>query len=117
MPKKRKPEPAPIPERKLELINPVGGLPLVYSNHLQFGQSAQDLRIVFGEITDANDQRVEVTRRVQVTIDWLQAKALKEYVSAFVDLYEKKNGSIKVEFERVVNPTLPQIPRMIPDKK
>ena len=119
MPKKSKPpKPSaqPVPNRKTVFVKPLGGTPCLYSNHIQLGQTVFDMRIVFGLITDVNEEKVEVTQQAQVNLSWLEAKALKEFLAAYIAQYEKINGELKTEFEQVSNPVVPQIPRIIPAK-
>jgi hypothetical protein len=104
----------PLPNKKIELIRPKDGLATFYSNHIQLGQTASDVRLVFGEITNVADQIVEVTQRAQITLSWLQAKVLADFLSNHVALFEKRNGPIKTDFAPLVNAPSPSFPRIIP---
>lgn len=106
----------PIPQRKIELIKGPDGIQYVYANNFSIGQTVFDLRLIFGELTDVDDKRLEVTQRVQVTMSWLEAKALAEALAVYVQNYEDSYGSIKAEFTPMQNPKMPEIPKMLPPK-
>jgi Protein of unknown function (DUF3467) len=114
-----KPEPdtgSPLTTRKAELVRPKDGMAYFYSNHFQLGQTASDVRIVFGEITNVIEQTVEVTQRAQVTLAWLQAKVLAEFLTAHVRLFEERNGPIQTDFAPLINATPPTFPRVVEPK-
>ncbi len=115
MPKKPKAQVrvSAVPDRKVEFVRPASGTAYVYSNHIQIGQTAFDVRIIFGLITNVTAEKVEVTQQAQVSLSWLEAKALKEFLSAYLAQYEKLNGELKTEFEPISNPVVPQIPRFV----
>jgi hypothetical protein len=96
---------------------PDGGVPLFYSNHFMIGNTVFDLRIVFGEVTDVVPGSVEITNRAQVTMSWLEAKALAEALTVYVKDYESKNGPIKTEFHPITTPPMPQIPHILAPEK
>jgi hypothetical protein len=99
--------------KKLELIRPKDGLACYYANHFQLGQSSSDVRVVFGEITNVDDKSIEVTQRGQLTMSWLQAKVLAEFLTTHVRLFEERNGPIQTEFAPLVNATPPNFPRIV----
>jgi hypothetical protein len=111
MPKQDDPKP-----KTVRYTKPEGGLPLIYTNHFMVGHTVFDLRVIFGEVTDVTDQSVEVTQRAHVTMSWLEAKALAESLAVYVKDYETRNGPIKTEFTPVVNPVMPDIPKIVPAK-
>lgn len=100
-------------QKQIQTVRPKEGMLSVYSNHIALGQTPMDVRIVFGEITDVTEEKIEVTQRVQVNLSWLETKALKEFLTAYVAQYEDRNGTIKTEFEPLSNPTLPPIPNIV----
>src|ERR1700674_2109234 len=116
MPKEKAERSTSAPQRKIVYIKPEGGVPCFYANHLFLGQTVFDARILFGEVTDVNDERVEISHRVQVTMSWLETKVLGEWLVALVKDFEQKNGPIKIEFDTVTNPSLPGIPKIDPPK-
>jgi hypothetical protein len=104
--------------RKLELIRPKDGIPCIYTNHIRIGQTVYDIRITFGEITEVTEERFEVTERMQVTMSWLEAKILSEFLSSNIRVFEERNGPIKTTYAKIINPPPGNIPLMIdPEKK
>jgi hypothetical protein len=103
---------APAPQRKMEFIKPPEGMLHIYTNNFSVGQTVFDLRLVFGELTDIDDKSIEVTQRVQVTMSWLEAKALAESLLVYVQNYEQQYGPIKTEFAPLNSPDLPAIPKI-----
>ncbi len=99
---------------KLELVRDPKGILSIYCNNFHIGNTVFDLRLIFGELTDINEQRVEITQRVQVTMSWLEAKALAECLAVYVKSYEDSYGPIRTEFTPIQTPTLPQIPKIVP---
>jgi Protein of unknown function (DUF3467) len=98
---------------KLELVKDPGGILRIYSNNFSIGQTVFDLRLVFGELTDLTEEKIVVTQRVQVTLSWLEAKALAESLMVYIKHYEQSYGTIKTEFTPMQNPTLPEIPKIV----
>lgn len=107
---------APQPQRRIEFVKPPTGTMYTYSNHIGIGHTAFDVRLIFGEITDVNDERAEITQRVQVTMSWLEAKALQEWLGTVVKQYEDYNGQIKTDYVTVPKPPNPSIPHVLPTK-
>ena len=105
------------PERKINYVTPPQGTPLYYANHFQLGNTVFDLRVIFGEVANATEELVEIRIGAQVTMTWLQAKALAAAIQAYVDEFEKQNGPIKTEFPLMTSPKLRQIPSIIMPKQ
>lgn len=96
---------------QIENISPPDGLPTVYANNLAIGNSPFDVRIIFGEIGDSTPAKITVYQKVQVTMSWLQAKLLLEFLGRHVRGYEEKNGEIflpsmpgQVSVENLISP-------------
>lgn len=106
-------KPPEAKERKYEILK-VSGLPSYYSNHLQVGTTVNDLRLIFGEITDVTTESVEITPRVSVTITFAQAKALHALVGNALKAFEDSNGPIKTVFKPIPTIESPKIPRIEP---
>ena len=106
------PAAAPSSQRKIEFVKPPNGILHMYTNNFSIGQTVFDLRLVFGELTDIDDKIVEVTQRVQVTMSWLEAKALAESLQVYIQNYEQQYGPIKTEFAPLNSPDLPSIPKI-----
>lgn len=87
-----------LPQKKMELATPEGGMNCVYSNHVRVGYTVADLRILFGELTDVTPEKYTITERAQVTMTWVQAKVLLDILSNHIEAYEKHNGPIKTSF-------------------
>jgi len=82
--------------RSVQVNNPPGGLPAVYANHVAFGATAFDVRLIFGQITDASAEQVTIDQAVLVTLSWAQAKILDGVLQANIKAYEEFNGEIKL---------------------
>ena len=108
---------AESPQKKLELIRPKDGIPCVYTNHIRIGQTVYDLRVTFGEITEVTEEKFEVTERVQVTMSWLEAKVLSEFLSGHIRIFEERNGPIKTAYAKPINPPQLGIPTSIEPEK
>jgi hypothetical protein len=106
--------PAPVPQRKVEFVKHSDGILYTYTNNFSIGYTVFDLRLVFGEVTDVTEQKIEVTQRVHVSMSWLEAKALTESLAAYVKNYEDSYGPIKTEFSPMQNPKMPEIPKISP---
>jgi hypothetical protein len=101
----------PIKQR-IDLVKPEDGIARFYANHVQIGRTAFDVRLVFGTVTDVNDERVQVTQEAQVTISWLEAKVLAEFLKRHVEEFEKGNGPIMTEFAPVSPVLAPDFPKI-----
>jgi len=101
---------------KMEYVQDPNGILHTYANHFAIGQTVFDLRVIFGELSDVNQERIQVTQHVQVTMTWLEAKALAESLFAYVKAYEQAYGPIKTEFTAIQNPKMPEVPKIIPIK-
>jgi hypothetical protein len=106
----------PAPERKLEFVKAPDGIRHIYTNNFAIGHTVLDIRLIFGELTDIDDKKIEITQRVAVTMTWLEAKALSESLAAYVKNYEDSYGPIKTEFTPLQNPKMPEIPKILPPK-
>jgi len=107
-------QPNVVPQRITEIAKPEGGTQTVYSNHLRSGYTVNDLRIIFGEITDISIDKVTVTERVQVTMTWLHAKVLHEFLGHHIEAFEEKNGPIKSSFVSPFSVAKTAIPTITP---
>lgn len=87
---------APKPQRTPEYRIPPGGTPQVYSNNVQLATTSFDVRIIFGQVADVSDDKVMVDQHVQVTISWLEAKLLADFLRANIEAYEALNGPLKL---------------------
>jgi hypothetical protein len=84
------------PQRKIEYRIPADGLPHVYSNNVQMSSTSFDVRMLFGEVAEVAEDKVVVDHRVQVTMTWLEAKILADFLQANIKAYEDLNGLLKL---------------------
>jgi hypothetical protein len=89
-------EETPKPQRKIEYRAPADGLRTVYCNNVQMSSTSFDIRMLFGEIAEVLDDKVVVDQRVQVTMTWLEAKFLADFLQANIKAYEDLNGPVKL---------------------
>ena len=89
-------------KKPFRLVDPEGGLPEIYSNHVALGSTRDDIRIRFGQIIPLESQVIDaafewpegfnakdiagvvpgvVTGRVAVTVSWQQAKRLSQLLA------------------------------------
>jgi hypothetical protein len=104
------------PKEKLKgfrLVEPDGGLPEIYSNHVALSTTRDDLRLAFGQIVPLEGQVIDssfewpggnakttalpgiVTERVAVTVTWQQAKRVSQALAGAVARFEAKNGTME----------------------
>jgi|SRR5271157_3344567 len=89
--------------KPLRFIDSPDGIREVYSNVVAAQGTGHDLRIRFAQIIyRGNDAGVPTAQgvaevRVAVTISWVQARALCDLLSAFIERYEAVNGAIKTD--------------------
>ena len=95
---------------KMEYVQPPEGLFVTYANNFSIGQTVFDLRVLFGELMEVVNKTIKVRQTVQVTMSWLEAKALAEALAAYIYNYEQSYGPIKTEFAPIKNPPMPKIP-------
>lgn len=76
-----------------------------YANIVNFGATAWDVRLLFGQVIKRGEQE-EFEPRVAVTIPWLQAKVMSAYLQLNIFAYEKMSGKIDVPPNLL--PSLPQ---------
>jgi hypothetical protein len=84
------------PQRKIEYRLPADGLHQVYSNNVQMATTGFDVRILFGEIAEVLEDKVVVDQRVQVTMTWLEAKLLADFLQTNIKAFEDLNGPLKL---------------------
>ena len=105
-----------MPKDKLKgfrLVEPEGGLPEIYSNHVVLSTTKDDVRLAFGQVVPLEGQVIDaafewpegnskttalpgvVTERVAVTVTWQQAKRLSQTLAEAVARFEAKNGTMK----------------------
>src|SRR5260370_9806305 len=83
-------------ERAVEYVEPDDGRLIAYSNNIQLGTTAFDIRLLFGELLEVTDDKFIIEQRVQVTMSWLQAKQMMELLQKHIQAFEAKNGVLDV---------------------
>jgi hypothetical protein len=89
-------EVTPKPSRPIEYRQPKDGVARVYSNNVMMSSTTFDIRLFFGEVIEITDDKAIVEQSVQVTMTWLEAKILADFLQANVKTYEDKNGPLKL---------------------
>jgi|ERR1039457_2494216 hypothetical protein len=83
---------------KVEYVvpDPDSSLFMTYANSIQLGFTFFDMRLIFGEIVDANPKKVIIEQRAQITISYLQAKFLMMLLQSALQQHEAQHGEIKL---------------------
>jgi hypothetical protein len=80
----------------VDYVQPEEGIFMTYANNMNYGFTAGDMRIVFGEIIDMQKGKATVEQRVQVTLSWMSAKILSTMLGALVAQHEKTVGPVNI---------------------
>jgi Protein of unknown function (DUF3467) len=90
---------------KIEYVipDPEGGIFTTYSNDIQLGFTNYDLRMLFGELVEANPQKIVIEQRVQVTLSYLQAKLLAMMLAQAIQQHETVFGEVKLPPDAAFN--------------
>jgi Protein of unknown function (DUF3467) len=92
-----KPEQQPIiKKRVMAYRQPKDGIQYFYSNNITVGTTQFDMRIIFGQIEEVNDDQFIVQQNAQVTMAWVEAKILADFLRVNIEDYEKRNGQLKI---------------------
>ena len=83
-------------QKKIEYRLPSSGLMKVYSNNVQMATTSFDVRVLFGQIGEVLDDKVMVDQHVQVTMTWLEAKILADFLMANIKAHEELNGPLNL---------------------
>lgn len=104
-------EATPKPQKQLEYRQPMDGLIRVYSNNVAMASTSFDVRILFGEVAEIKEDKVIVDQNVQVTMTWLEAKILSDFLRANIEAYENLNGPLTLpkNVDRIVVPETFQV--------
>src|SRR6266581_1775913 len=90
------PESAPKPQRVIEYRNPATGIARIYANNVAMSSTTFDIKMLFGEVIEITDDKAIVEQGVQVTMTWLEAKILSDFLQSNIKDYEEKNGPLKL---------------------
>ena|ERR1700674_1770093 len=107
-------ETPPTPQRPVEYRSPAGGLPHIYSNNVQLASTNFDVRVLFGQIAEVSNDKIIVDQHVQVTMTWLEAKLLADFLQANIKAHEDLNGPLKLpkNIDKIIVPdTFQMIPK------
>jgi hypothetical protein len=80
----------------IEYVEPEDGMLITYANNIQYGFTAGDMRLVFGELIDMQKGKATVEQRAQITFSWLTAKVIATILDALIKEHEKTIGPINV---------------------
>jgi hypothetical protein len=100
-------EATPKPQKQIEYRAPQGGMLRVYSNNFAMASTSFDVRLLFGEVAEIQDDKVMVDQNVQVTMTWLEAKILADFLQANVKAHEEINGGplkLPKNLDRIIVP-------------
>jgi hypothetical protein len=83
---------SPKPQKQIEYRHPPEGMIRVYCNNFAMASTSFDIRLLFGEVAEIQGDKVIVDQNVQVTMTWLEAKMLADFLQANVKAHEELNG-------------------------
>lgn len=85
-----------VPQKAAEYRLPVEGLFRAYANNVALQATSFDLKLIFGEVAEISEEKVIVEHRVQITMTWLEAKVLADFLQANLRAFEETNGPLKL---------------------
>ncbi len=99
-------EPIVKPTREIEIQIPEGGLFKFYANNLQMASTAFDIRVLFGRVAGATETKVLIDQRVEITMTWLEAKVLADFLNTNIKAFEDLNGPLKLpkNLDKIIAP-------------
>jgi hypothetical protein len=103
---------SPKPQKEIEYRHPPAGMIRVYSNNFAMGSTSFDIRLIFGEVAEIKDDKVIVDQNVQVTMTWLEAKMLADFLQVNIKAHEDLNGGplkLPKNLDRIIVPETFQI--------
>jgi hypothetical protein len=99
--------------RTVEYRDSPDGLTRTYSNNIALAATRFDVKLIFGQVAEITAEKAIVENRVQVTITWLEAKILADFLQANVKTFEELNGGPlklpKVQQVMVTTETFPGV--------
>jgi hypothetical protein len=86
------------PQMALEYREQPGGVFRTYCNNVMMASTGFDVRVIFGEVIDVlpDKSKAIVEQRAQVTMTWLEAKLIGDFLQANVKAHEELNGPLKL---------------------
>ena len=87
------------PQMALEYREQSGGVFRTYCTNVMMASTGFDVRIIFGEVIDVlpDKSKAIVEQRAQVTMTWIEAKLVGDFLQANVKAYEELNGPLKLQ--------------------
>jgi hypothetical protein len=82
--------------KTIEYRYPPEGMVRAYANNVAMASTSFDIRLLFGEVSEIMQDKVIVDQNVQITMTWLEAKVLADFLRVNIDAHENLNGPIKV---------------------
>src|SRR5215469_12692407 len=107
------PEEEQTKQRELEIREQPTGLTRTYANNVSMSTTRLDVKLFFGEVVDVTPEKAIVENRVQITMSWLEAKILADFLQSNIKVFEELNGVLKL-------PNIPQqliVPNTFPEAK
>jgi hypothetical protein len=106
-------EATPKPPKQIKYRVPPEGIFRSYCNNVAMASTGFDIRIYFGEVSEIEQDNVIVDQRVQVTMTWLEAKLLADFLQANVKAHEEMNGTLVLpkNLEKIVVPDTFALPK------
>ena len=103
----------PAKQRAVEYRDSPEGLTRTYSNNIALAATRFDVKLIFGQVAEITEDKAIIENRVQVTITWLEAKILADFLQANVRTFEELNGGPlrlpKVQQAMVTTETFPEV--------
>jgi hypothetical protein len=86
------------PDMALEYREKPGGVFRAYCNNVMMASTGFDVRIMFGEVIDVlpDKSKAIVEQRAQITMTWIEAKLIGDFLQANVKAHEELNGPLKL---------------------
>jgi hypothetical protein len=98
MKQQQKPAPAPAVNPRLERERP-SEFRTFYTNNAQVITTYFDIGILFGELLDANEQRILIKDLALVKMSPEHAKSLNRVLTQQLEIYENRFGPIRAELK------------------
>jgi hypothetical protein len=96
------------PQMALEYREQPGGVFRTYCNNVMMASTGFDVRVMFGEVIDVSPDKGKavIEQRAQVTMTWLEAKLIGDFLLANVKAHEELNGPLKLpkSLDKIVVP-------------
>ena len=98
-------------QREIEYRHSPDGFVRIYANNIAMAGTRFDIKIIFGEVAEITADKAVVDNRVQVTMSWLEAKLLGDFLQTNIKAFEELNGPLrlpKIQQQMIVPTTFPE---------